>query len=40
MLEDIVDESESRLLGDEVNEFALCRVVLIAQTGAHSCVFD
>jgi hypothetical protein len=40
MLEDVVDQREPRLLGDKVNEFALYRVVFIAQTGAHNCVFD
>jgi len=40
VLKDVVDQREPRLLGDEVDEFAWCCIVIIAQTGAHSCVFD
>ena len=36
VLENIVDQREPRLLGDEVDEFAWWSVVIVAETGAHN----
>jgi len=38
--ENIANKRKPYLLCNEVDEFAWCRVVLIAQIGTHSCVFD
>lgn len=40
MLADVVDQCGPRLLGDEVDVFTRCPIILIAQTGANSCMFD
>jgi hypothetical protein len=40
MGENIAEKRKPGLLGDEVDELPWRRVAVIAQIGAHSCVFD
>ena len=40
VLEDVVEQRDPRLLGDEVDDFSWCRVVTDTRTSLHNYVFD